>query len=79
MPTVKAVRALLGVSQSSMATLLGTHRGRVSQIERGAYGRHESKQMKRHLQAIIMIEKAGLTHQLIESIKEAQKEDPDEN
>ena len=77
MPTVKAVRALLGVSQSSMATLLGTSRCRVSDFERVA--RRETKQMKRHLHALLMIEKAGLTHRLIENIKEAERENPDEN
>ena len=79
MTTVKAVRALLGVSQSSMATLLGTSRCRVSDWERETSARKETKQMKRHLQALLMIEKAGLTYRLIENIKEAQKEDPEEN
>jgi len=77
MTTVKAVRALLGVSQSSMATLLGTSRCRVSDFERVA--RRETKQMKRHLQALVMIDAAGLTYQLIENIKRVKEEDPDEN
>jgi len=73
MPTVKAVRALLGVSQSSMAVLLGTSRCRVSDWERETSTRKETKQMKSHLRALTLIHTAGLTGQLIESLKEEGK------
>lgn len=69
MITVKKTRALLGISQGKMALLLGTSANRVSEIERGAYGRTESKQMQANLTALVALHEVGGINDLVKNIK----------
>lgn len=69
MITIKQTRALLGIPQSTMALLLGTSANRVSEIERGAYGRTESKQMQASLEVLVALHEAGGIDKLIEQKK----------
>jgi len=70
MITIKAIRAKLGISQAVMAKLLGTSPHRVSEIERGAYGRKESVQMQAHLVALESAHESGEIEALIKTMKE---------
>lgn len=69
MITIKEARQKLGLTQKQMAVLLGTTQHRVSEIERGIDGRTETKQMRHHLAALLVIGGHGLLDELATTLK----------
>lgn len=63
---LKEVRRKLGLTQKQIADLLGTAQHRISEIERGVDGRKETRQMRHHLAALIVLGK----HKLLDKLRE---------
>ena len=70
MTTIKKARQKLDLTQKQIADLLGTTQHRVSEIERGVSGRSETRQMRHHLAALLVIGEDGLIEKLASKIEE---------
>lgn len=67
--TVKESRLAMHLTQKQMADLLGMSQSGVGRIEVGYEGRSETKQLQRHLTALLVLHKNGLISELTSEIE----------